>query len=370
MKPRSFVLRSVILLFIGLALTLGYTSGGLASTPTPDHTAHHAASPTPDNAGAGSATPTPGGTGMGGQMPMNGTPAAGMMTTMEFDLAFIDMMIAHHDGAIAMAKVALERGEHAEIRALAEEIVASQGKEIDQLRAWRAEWYPDAPVMSPSDMMRMPGMSEMMGGMDMMPMMSTGPAPEANALRSATEPFDLAFLDAMIPHHESAIMMAEAALQHAVRTEVKELARGIVDAQRSGIEDMQRWHAAWYGDDPDATPNASSDPTTVDVTLSEFAIDLSTSSVFRVGQSYQFVVTNRGALPHEFMILPEMPDVGAKDMEDLDNVAVGMISEDELGSGSTESIEVTFNQAGTFELACALPGHYDAGMKLEIEVAP
>ena len=47
-----------------------------------------------------------------------------------FDQAFIDMMVPHHQSAVAMAVVALARAEHPEIAALAPEIIEAQEPEI------------------------------------------------------------------------------------------------------------------------------------------------------------------------------------------------------------------------------------------------
>ena len=57
-----------------------------------------------------------------------------------FDLAFIDMMIPHHEGAIVMSDVELRRGENREMRDLAREITAAQEREIAQMREWRTVW--------------------------------------------------------------------------------------------------------------------------------------------------------------------------------------------------------------------------------------
>ena len=58
-----------------------------------------------------------------------------------FDREFIDMMIPHHQGAIRMARVELDKGENAELKQLAEAIVDAQAKEIDEMNTWRVEWF-------------------------------------------------------------------------------------------------------------------------------------------------------------------------------------------------------------------------------------
>ena len=58
-----------------------------------------------------------------------------------FDREFLDMMIPHHEGAIRMAQVQLERGRNPTVRRLAEAIVDAQTAEINQMHTWRIQWF-------------------------------------------------------------------------------------------------------------------------------------------------------------------------------------------------------------------------------------
>jgi uncharacterized protein (DUF305 family) len=58
----------------------------------------------------------------------------------EFDKAFIEMMIAHHEGAVAMARLIPDRAKHDQIKSLGEAIISAQTKEISEMRQWQLEW--------------------------------------------------------------------------------------------------------------------------------------------------------------------------------------------------------------------------------------
>ncbi len=80
-----------------------------------------------------------------GQIGM-GTSMRGMMVSMEgktgmnFDKAFLESMIVHHEGAIEMAREAKEKGQHPQVKQMSEDIITAQTKEIDQMKTWISEW--------------------------------------------------------------------------------------------------------------------------------------------------------------------------------------------------------------------------------------
>ncbi len=61
-------------------------------------------------------------------------------------------------------------------------------------------------------------------------------------------PFDVAFIDAMVPHHRSAITMAKAAQKAGLaQPELVKIAGDIVTSQQTEIDEMLDWRAQWYG---------------------------------------------------------------------------------------------------------------------------
>jgi uncharacterized protein (DUF305 family) len=147
------------------------------------------------------------------------------------DEMFIERMIPHHDDAIAMAELALERSERPEIRQLAEDIRRSQTAENAQMRDWYREWYGGAPDIG----------GEMGMGMGMM-----SETTDMRALESAPD-FDKEFLEQMIPHHEMAVMMTSMVGNRGGRQELRELADSMRRAQSREIELMEGWYTEWYG---------------------------------------------------------------------------------------------------------------------------
>jgi uncharacterized protein (DUF305 family) len=57
------------------------------------------------------------------------------------DRAFVENMIVHHQGAIEMAEKVVDQTKRPEVKALAEEIIATQGAEVETMNGWLKKWY-------------------------------------------------------------------------------------------------------------------------------------------------------------------------------------------------------------------------------------
>lgn len=157
----------------------------------------------------------------------------------DLDMRFIDAMIPHHQGAIEMAKEVQQKSKRAELLKLAKEIIQAQNKEIAQMRQWRKTWYPkaiDTPMAWHAQMGHMMAMSTEQKQAMMM----------HQDLGVADAQFDLRFLNAMIPHHEGAIVMAKEVLTKSKRPEIRTLAQAIISSQEAEIKQMTDWRVEWY----------------------------------------------------------------------------------------------------------------------------
>ena len=237
----------MLILIVLMGLLVGACAGPMTGAMNGDHMAHNAMNGTPmagmahsgmmtdtqtmTNSGMMSDTTAVSATQMGGMdhSMMNMDPSQ------PFDAQFIDSMIEHHQGAVAMAEQVLAEAEHAELRTMADAIIAAQTQEIAAMTTWRQDWYPG---LAPTGGMGM-HMGEMVISSD------------------ESKPFDQRFLEAMISHHQGAIEMAQMAQHMAEHEEIKTLADAIITAQQAEIEQMQNWLKAWFATSVIPSPYAA-----------------------------------------------------------------------------------------------------------------
>ena len=130
----------------------------------------------------------------------------------DFEIAYINSIIPHHQDAIAMAKAVQSDAPHKEVRDAATTIINAQQKEIEDLTKWMSDWYGQQP--NPDPRMKM---SQSM--MDVL--MQAEPAMREKL-----------FLAMMREHHETAIQIGQLVLQKATHNELKDQANEMIKSQQ------------------------------------------------------------------------------------------------------------------------------------------
>jgi uncharacterized protein (DUF305 family) len=153
------------------------------------------------------------------------------------DRAFIDAMVPHHETAIEMAREAKEAGlSDPELIKIADNIIASQQAEIDQMLEWREQWFGSRKREPEASALEVLGLSPAEAGMEH----SAGDAATADNV-------DQAFAGSMIGHHTGAIRMAELAREKADHDELKTLADEIIAAQQREIKTIEDYFMGAHG---------------------------------------------------------------------------------------------------------------------------
>ncbi|MEJ7801442.1 MAG: cupredoxin domain-containing protein [Ilumatobacter sp.] len=144
--------------------------------------------------------------------------------------------------------------------------------------------------------------------------------------------------------------------------------------------------AACGDDGPGAAePAPDSGPRTIEITMVDIAFEPTTVTV-PAGEAFTFVFVNNGAIRHEAVFgneavqedhEAEMAEMGGVDMDDSDmDDSVdgdGAHTEEDvpaisLEPGATGEIEATFNTGDEMIIGCHEPGHWAAGMRVDVNV--
>jgi uncharacterized cupredoxin-like copper-binding protein len=86
------------------------------------------------------------------------------------------------------------------------------------------------------------------------------------------------------------------------------------------------------------------------------------------GTRVRFVLVNGDPIGHELIVGP--PDVHARHTGGTEAEHPSIPGDVSVGPNATAVTTFTFDEPGTFEFACHLPGHYEHGMHGEVEVVP
>ncbi|MEO6613653.1 MAG: DUF305 domain-containing protein [Chitinophagaceae bacterium] len=149
----------------------------------------------------------------------------GQQATGDNDIDFAAMMLEHHKGAVAMAKLELDKGKDTAMKQFAQAVINAQEKEISFMNDFIAKTQkkisPDATNFQEGLAASMKAMME-------------------DSTRSYNDT-DKDFAAQMIPHHQSAVGMAKNYLRYGENKELKKMSRDIVDSQSREIGWLKDW---------------------------------------------------------------------------------------------------------------------------------
>lgn len=153
----------------------------------------------------------------------------------EFDETYLADMLAHHEGAVTMSENSAAQTNRAEILALSQSILQSQGEEMVQMLEWQEKWGYEKTMGGHASHSGSTA-NEMAGHMMDMTDQLEGLKDEA---------YDEKFISLMIEHHQQAMDKSKYASSNAYHPEIKELASNVIKAQEAEIAQMKQWRMSW-----------------------------------------------------------------------------------------------------------------------------
>ena len=129
--------------------------------------------------------------------------------------------------------------------------------------------------------------------------------------------------------------------------------------------------SACGGDDAGEEGASSDDVRTIDVEMVDLAYAPSEVEV-EAGETVRFVFANNGEALHEAFVgdaaaqddhAEEMGDGGEMGMEEMEEGV-----DVEVEPGETGELTYTFDDPGEVQIGCHQPGHYEAGMVMDVAV--
>jgi uncharacterized protein (DUF305 family) len=148
----------------------------------------------------------------------------------EIDRSFISAMVLHHTAAVEMARVELQRGQRADVKQLAQQIISAQESQIKELQQISQQDFNFSPTTT------LPGGTQrdvLMGEPILMDFQG-----DVNHLKSTADP-ETTFLQMMIPHHAMAIVQADTQTMYGSNQRLQAISQNIINSQSREIGEME-----------------------------------------------------------------------------------------------------------------------------------
>jgi uncharacterized protein (DUF305 family) len=149
----------------------------------------------------------------------------GAKPTGSIDIDFAAMMLEHHNGAVEMSKVEVDKGKNAELKAFAQKVIDDQNKEIGFMQEFISNAAKTTSLNSAEFQKAL--------HLSMIAMM--------NDNTTIYNDIDKDFAAQMIPHHQSAVDMAKAYLQYGQEKSLTKLCQNIISSQEKEINWLKEW---------------------------------------------------------------------------------------------------------------------------------
>lgn len=154
----------------------------------------------------------------------------GPAASAKFEQNFLQSFPQHHQEAIDMAQLCVEKAQHPELKQLCQHMISSQTEEKQQMNQWFQSWYGgkgDAPISTEA---KMKAQHETM---------------MAKLHMSSGESFDHTMLVDMGEHHRMGIAETQTCILHAGHPELKALCGKMKGEQQKDLTQMNTWVKEW-----------------------------------------------------------------------------------------------------------------------------
>ena len=145
-----------------------------------------------------------------------------MQMTGDFDVDFANMMVEHHQGALDMSQIEVSHGKNEKVKAKAQEIIAKQQKEQQDLKNFVASYKPSGMKHGEGELQK-----SMTKAMD-----------KAKAMKM-TGDVDKDFVEMMILHHQHGIEMSKMEIKNGMSAKLKQMTKKDIASQEKDIKELQ-----------------------------------------------------------------------------------------------------------------------------------